>query len=213
MEVDIKNKKFNRLTAIEKTKSVKRKNSSSTISYWLFKCNCGKVKEIRKECVVRGTTKSCGCYNIEKTKEIDNTTHGKSDTRLYEILHGMKDRCINNKLYTRKNIEVCIEWLNDFMSFYNWAMSNGYRDNLSIDRIDNSKGYYPENCRWATRNQQQRNTDLNRILEYNGENLCIVEWSEITGLRQDTIWRRLNRGWSVEKTLTTPLMKNQYSFK
>ena len=106
--------------------------------------------------------------------------HGKSNTRLFRIWSHIKDRCDNPnndayKNYCKIGVTICNEWKNDFMSFYNWAMSNGYKDNLTIDRIENNGNYQPNNCRWITIKQQHRNTRRNIFLNYNGENRCVSE--------------------------------------
>ena len=87
------------------------------------------------------------------------------------------------------------------MSFYNWALSHGYNDTLTLDRIDNNKGYEPNNCRWATRKQQSRNLRNNKNITINGETRCLTEWCNILGLNYYTVWERLNYGWSVKKAL------------
>ena len=121
----------------------------------------------------------------------------------------MKYRCNNPnfngfKYYGGRGIKVCKEWENSFEAFYNWAINNGFSDDLSLDRIDNNKGYSPNNCRWATNTIQQRNRSFNKIIEYNGKSHCVSEWAEITGLKRSTIEGRLKSGWSIEKTLATP---------
>jgi hypothetical protein len=83
-------------------------------------------------------------------------------------------------------------------------------DSHTIDRIDNNKGYSPENCRWATMKEQTRNTRRNRILEFDGKSLCLQEWAEITGLKRTTIAERINRGWTVEEALTTPILRRKF---
>ena len=130
-----------------------------------------------------------------------------SGTRLYRIWNGMKDRCINANSkykyrYHDRGIKICKEWLDDFTNFYNWAMENGYSDELSIDRIDNDKDYSPDNCRWATAKEQANNKGNNILLLFNNEIKTISEWGDELGIKDGTIRARLNRGWSVEKALS-----------
>ena len=134
--------------------------------------------------------------------------HGMNDTRLNGVWRDMRYRCNNSNSnyyshYGGRGIKVCDEW-NEFINFYEWSMKNGYKEGLSIDRIDVDKGYSPENCRWVDMKTQQRNRRNNRIIEYNGMSLCIAEWSEVTGLHRKTIAYRLDNGWSIEDTLTKP---------
>lgn len=140
--------------------------------------------------------------------------HGLKKTRLYRIWLAMKNRCFNAKTmrypdYGGRGIVVCSEWKNDFKSFYDWSMSHGYDDSLSIDRIDNDGNYEPSNCRWATQLEQVRNSRHCNYLTHNGETHPISEWSEITKITVACIRNRLRYGWSVEKTLTTPMRKNK----
>ena len=119
----------------------------------------------------------------------------------------MKDRCYNSnsknyKNYGLRNIKVCIEWKNNFINFYDWAINNGYKDNLTIDRIDVNGDYEPSNCRWATVKQQQNNKRNNHVLCYKNEKHNITEWGLILGIKRDTIYNRLRRGWTVEKALS-----------
>lgn len=101
---------------------------------------------------------------------------------------------------------MCNEW-DDFEKFYSWAMSNGYDNDLTLDRIDVNGNYEPSNCRWVTYKIQANNKSNNRLLEFQGISHTLGEWSEITGISISAIWSRLNRGWSVEKTLTTKTRK------
>jgi hypothetical protein len=129
----------------------------------------------------------------------------------------MKARCYNENnnrysSYGARGIEICPEWLesNGFINFVDWAMKNGYRDDLTIDRIDTDKNYEPNNCRWSTYKVQENNKTVNRIIECNGVGHTLGEWSEITGLKLSTIWARLDKGWSNEDAILTPKKINQY---
>lgn len=146
---------------------------------------------------------SRGCY----------ITHGMSGTRIYSIWSDMKRRCYNpkNKRYERyggRGIEVCKEWKDDFQTFYKWAISNGYEDNLSIERNNIDGNYCPENCRWITFAEQQRNTSRSRYITANGQTKTMAEWAEITGIRSDVIKDRLNKlNWSEQEAVTIPTMR------
>lgn len=140
------------------------------------------------------------------------TKHGLCHTRLYHIWNSMKQRCSNPKnisfrYYGGKGISVCKEWQEDFSAFRHWALSNGYADNLSIDRRDSNGNYCPENCTWATSKEQQNNTSYNRLYSYNGETHNVMQWSEITGISPNMLYKRLLRGWSIEKALTTKTLR------
>ena len=118
----------------------------------------------------------------------------------------MKSRCYNKtdptyKYYGARSITICQEWLDDFMNFYNWAMDNGYKENLTIDRIDVNGNYEPSNCRWTTNTEQQRNRTDNRYLTINGETHCLKEWCEILNVDYRKVCHRIYYNWPIEQAL------------
>ena len=133
-------------------------------------------------------------------------THGESNTRLYKAWRNMKNRCLNSKSkdypdYGGRGIKVCANWINSYESFRDWAVSHGYSEELSIDRIDVNGDYCPENCRWATQEQQSRNTRKNIHVEIDGFSGCLLDYCELHGLNYHTVISRLNLGWPLEEAI------------
>lgn len=131
-------------------------------------------------------------------------THGRSKTKLYGVWLGMKRRCYyhNDKRYQNyggRGITVCDEWRNDYVAFESWSINNGYKQGLSIDRIDNNGNYCPENCRWVTAKQQNRNYSRNSLLEFNGCLLCAQDVAEKIGIKATTLRARIHRGVAKDK--------------
>ena len=172
------------------------------------RCKCGKeVKNLRLYEIKRGNTKSCGCRNIEAIIQ-RNTLHGESKTRLYKIWQGMKKRCFNSNStkynhYGGRGIIVCDEWL-QWDNFKQWAMDNGYQEDLTIERKNVNDNYCPENCEWIPLSQQANNRSMCHLITINGETHNVTEWSKITGLSRSCINGRLHRGWSEEDAILTP---------
>ena len=190
--IDLTGKIFGRLTVI---KLVKRKNDKHR--YWLCKCKCGKYSEVRQDALTSNKTHSCGCLIGEVAKKL-YTKHNLYQSRIYKIYQGMKMRCYNPKnprysVYGKKGIKVCKEWLEDFKTFYNWSINNGYQDDLSIDRINVNGNYEPNNCRWVNQKTQQRNRRNNKLITYNNETHCLFEWAEIYGINPKLLSQRLIR--------------------
>lgn len=146
-------------------------------------------------------------------KDHINYKHGMYKSRIYKTWESMKNRCYcksetSYKWYGGKGVTVCDEWLHNFQAFYDWAMNNGYKDSLTLDRIHNNKGYEPSNCRWTTMKEQTRNRSNNRLLTYKGKTQCIVDWANEIGIDRRTITKRIDKlGWTVEKALSTPLQR------
>lgn len=137
--------------------------SGQTQTQYFCKCDCGNEKIVLGNSLSRGVTRSCGCLHKEGT----HFTHRKSHHRIYRIYNAMKNRCYNPNTprysdYGGRSITICDEWLDSFMSFYNWAINNGYDEKLSIDRINNNEGYSPSNCKWATAKEQNNNQRIRK---------------------------------------------------
>ena len=207
---DLKGQKFDLLTVIEF--SHKEVLNGRYRYYWKCKCDCGK-EVIRRSDGLKGKgVKSCGCYREKILRQhnfkINNPrkSHGMTNTRLYKIYSKIKERCYYEKypeyyLYGGRGIKMCDEWKEDFVNFYNWAISHGYKENLSIDRKDFNGNYEPSNCRWADNITQANNKRNNIKLTHNGETHTLPEWSRKLNLPYSTLADRRKKGKSVEEIL------------
>ena len=178
------------------------------------KCDCGNIIISEATRVVHDKTLSCGCLQKEIASS-NNRVHGMTNTRLHRIWSAMISRCENPKnnryyAYGAKGISVCDEWRNDFLSFYDWAIHNGYTDELSIDRIDNSIGYCTSNCRWSTKIQQANNKTTNRFITYCGQTKTVKQWSQYFGFDYKYFHEKLKEcNWNIEKLLEIPYFKEK----
>ena len=174
---------------------------------WNCNCKCKQQTVVNSQYLTSGHTTSCGCNKVKS-----NFRHGMSHSRLYKIWDDIISRTSrkSHKSYINyggRGIFMCQEWRSDFINFMNWAMSNGYSDNLTIDRIDGGKGYSPDNCRWATMKEQENNTRRNVIIQYNGESHTLSQWAEITGINSKTLQNRLFRSkMEIGYAFTKPVM-------
>lgn len=204
---DLTGKRFGRLTVLGFDRVVPCKGGANY--YWFCKCDCG--KEISTAASgLRRNVKSCGCL----TKERHPTKHNMSNTRLYGIWHSMIQRCENPndngyKLYGERNIKVCEEW-HDSSTFFEWALNNGYKQGLSIDRIDYNGNYEPSNCRWADSITQANNTRRNHYLTIDGITHTIAEWARINGIPYKNVYKRIAIGWNFERAVTEPIRSINY---
>lgn len=177
--------------------------------YYKCICKCGKIKFVNREHLLDGKSKSCGCFAIEQRK-INAIVHDLyyNNKKLYGIYSGIKERCLNsnNKAYSNyggRGIKICDEWKNDFKVFYDWAMSNGYQENLTIDRIDVNGNYEPNNCRWITRKEQSRNKRNTIYITYKNETKPLIIWCELLNLPYAKVKYRLKHlNWNAEKAFS-----------
>ena len=205
--VDLTGQRFGRLTVTE------RAQNKGRMTAWLCQCDCGNTIVVNGNNLKNGSTKSCGCYRKEYgrkslTGNNHQKTHGLCHTRLYRIWGHMKERCCNPDSpkyyrYGARGIKVCAEWMNDFEAFHAWAITHGYAENLSINRIDNDGDYCPENCEWATNEEQANNTSRNHMITYNGETHTIAEWARIKHIPYKTLFKRISDDWSYAKAFET----------
>lgn len=199
--LNIAGQRFGRLVAISP-----ERRENSIVVYWQCRCDCGNTTSATLGNLKRGHVTSCGCYRRELTIKRDQT-HGKSGTRVYECWLGMRRRCQDPSRpdwpnYGGRGITVCSEW-GDFARFY--ADMGDPPKGHSLDRIDNDRGYSPDNCRWAPKVQQNRNTRSIRPITYAGETLTVGEWAERFGLPRRALYYRIRNGWPLEKAFTTPV--------
>ena len=191
---DLTGKKFGKLEVIGVHDTGSRK------TYYVCQCDCGNIKVVRADALISGATKSCGCIKKEQDKInlSANHKHKMSGTRIYETWQDMKRRCYNkqNARYDRyggRGITVCDEWLNNFQSFYDWAISNGYSDDLTIDRIDNDGNYEPSNCRWSTAKEQCNNRGSNINITIGNATKSLMCWCEIFNFDYKKVYARYKR--------------------
>lgn len=215
--IDLTGRKLGRLTVVERCGT-----APSGHALWYCKCDCGNYHTITSNRLHSGT-KSCGCLQRERSSVCAKERKGVSvrkryaigyeHHRLHQCYRDMLNRCYkpNNKRFERygnRGIRVCSEWLNDFYSFRDWALANGYNDSLTLDRIDVNGNYEPNNCRWATSKMQNNNRANNRIVQYNGETMTLHELSEKYNVDYRTLWQRINLGWSIAAAVETPIRRS-----
>ena len=201
---NIKGQRFGRLTVLQESG---RSNSQGI--KWLCECDCGNKVIVRSSSLINGTTKSCGCYQKNVISKM-STKHNCSRTQLYRTWRNIKSRCNNPntprfKDYGGRGIKVTKEWEN-FECFKNWALNNGYSDELTIDRINVNGDYEPSNCRWITNKEQQLNRRNNHLITYNGTTKTLTEWAIEMEMKPKTLRSRIiDYQWSIDKALTTPV--------
>ena len=191
--IDLTGKRYGRLRVIKYVGDEK----------WECECDCGKITYPASYNLNKGHTKSCGCKNKEDLLKA-LTKHGKRHTKIYSAWCRMKRRCSDKniesfKYYGGRGISVCEKWKNSFSEFYDWAMANGYDDNLEIDRIDNDGNYSPENCKFSTRKEQVRNRSNTLYIIYNGKSITFIELCEKFNINYKIAHGKYRKGKSLEE--------------
>lgn len=206
--IDLTNKTFGLLTVTHRAIIPDKRGS-----YWLCSCDCGGEKIARGDHLRYGHTKSCGCIEKKNLKSIQHdghlVTHNLSRSRLCRIWLGIKTRCFNENsesyaYYGERGITMDSEWSNNFVSFYNWAINNGYSPNLTIDRKDNNGNYEPRNCRWATAKEQANNRRTTVMITYMGETKPFTYFLDKCGLSPSVARWRVDHGWPLADAFTKP---------
>ena len=207
---DIIGKTFGRLTVIKIDHLIPRYNKAGGLKghriYYLCQCECGNTKIVNRDCLLKGNTKSCGCYKKEFAKS-SFSIHNLTNHRLYNTWAHMKSRCYRTtdkayKNYGGRGIKICDEWKNNFKAFYDWAMNNGYNDNLTIDRIDVNGNYEPDNCRFITIREKENNKQNNFYITIYNRTQTLSEWCKEKNLDYKKIISRIQRGWTIEDAFT-----------
>lgn len=212
---DLSGNKYNRLLVLKRDEECNKK-----IKY-ICQCDCGNIVSVRADSLKSGTTKSCGCLHKESATltGLDNIKHGgarrnysQEEKRLYNIWGKIKDRCgnVNSSSYERyggNGISYCDDW-KDFKPFQIWALNNGYANNLTIDRIDNTKGYSPENCRWVDYTVQNNNRSNSIHIIIDGVDHTLPEWCRISGIPYKVAYARLRAGWDEKEAVFKEVKRN-----
>lgn len=203
--------KIGKLTVLERTDKRYRGN----VVYKCI-CECGNIcYKSRASLIKNSGIKGCGCYEPKKK-------YYNKNARLYQLWCCIKKRCLDErpktaKTYKLRGITICDEWKKDFNKFQEWALQNGYREEIlpnglnkwTIDRIDTNGNYEPNNCRFITVKQQARNTRKNRIIEINGTKRCLAEWCELYNITNTTFYHRIKCGLTEEQAITMKVNKGK----
>lgn len=204
--------RFDRLLVIEEAQCPPY--LSRPAIYWRCQCDCGNIVEVSANALRAGDTQSCGCLQRELTV-LRSTVHGMSHEPIYKTWQDMIARCTNPKdtgypRYGKRGITVCDEWRHSFQAFYDHVsqLPNYGIEGYTLDRTDNSFGYFPGNVGWATIAEQNRNQRTNILITYNDKTQCLTDWAIELNMSVSTLYSRIHKGWNVERALTTPVGPN-----
>lgn len=205
-KTDLTGRRFGRLLVLGEGESVRDSEGSLRLR-WQCRCDCGNTVSANGKLLVNGHTQSCGCLFAELRSQ-GNTTHGMAGTPTYRTWQHMIERCTDPKdrgfaNYGGRGITVCDRWLESFENFL--ADMGEKPPGLSIERSKNDEGYEPGNCKWATAAEQSRNKRTNRPLTFAGRTQLLTDWANEVRLPVPTLHWRIERGWTIEAALTTPV--------
>lgn len=205
---DLTGQKFGKLTVVSYIGKIHETKHSET--YWMCLCECGNKKAIRRDKLIQGITKSCGCIKTGR-----KVLHGESKTRLYRIYDHMRRRCENTKSHAYKNyggrgIKVCKEWRESFLEFSKWAKAAGYTDTLTIDRINVNGNYEPSNCRWVGCKEQANNKRDTIYLVYKGQKVSITNLAEELNVPRHIIYKKVRKGWDSQKIINSIIGEREF---
>ena len=191
---DLQGQRFGKLLVLEEDGRI------GTNVAWKCRCDCGNITRVKANSLLSGNSRSCGCGRIEAI-----TTHNQTGTPLFNVWRNIKERCTNENYrsydnYGGRGIQICEEW-QEFENFCKWAMENGYKKGLSIDRIDVNGNYEPNNCRWVTAKAQARNRRNTVFIIFNGVRKSISDWADELNVPKNTLYGRYSRGWSPKEIL------------
>lgn len=180
--------------------------------FLICECECGTIRNVRIGDLKNGKSKSCGCISRKKTIE-RNLKHNLSKTKIYGRFKSMMGRCQNKnnkryKDYGGRGIKVCNSWKENFINFYNWSLLNGFKENLTLDRIDVNGDYCPENCRWVDYEEQNRNKRNNIIVD----KMCLKDWCKLNNFNYSTVYDYV-RNHNLNKNPEIFYILNQYKIK
>lgn len=193
---DLTGMKIGKLTVLRYDTKIGKRHS------WIVSCECGNVRPMKTDSL-KGRTISCGCFARQQTIN-RSSTHNATKSIEYSSWKAMKDRCSSKDNYINRGITVCDEWLNSFETFFA-DMGERPSKEYSLDRIDNDKGYCKENCRWATKKEQNNNRRNNRLININGETLTVAQWAVKTNVTENAFYARIRYGWDEITAITKPL--------
>lgn len=202
--IDLTNQTFGYWTVIQCAGPRKFGPKQHERIMWECQCVCGQIRTVSSNDLRRGKSISCGCSSYRLGPFL-------SELPEYDIWGGIKSRCLNPRYhaypyYGGRGITLCDRWRDSFTNFYA-DMGPRPSPQHSIDRTDNEKGYFPENCRWSTSKEQARNTRRTRLVTFQGLTLCVSEMAKHHGFTPQQIINRLHKGWTIERALTTPIKK------
>lgn len=208
--VDLSGQQFGRWTVVRRAND-RISDGGTHYTQYECECECGVKRLVTSSSLKSGRSTSCGCYHSEVSAQVckrNFRTHGETKSRLYQIYAGIKKRCGNPNAsnyadYGGRGIAICDEWANSWSSFRDWALNNGYTDDLSIDRIDVNGNYEPNNCRWVACVVQANNRRSSRYITYNNETHTVSEWAKILNIPYKSLHKKLSKGMTLDKIATT----------